>query len=86
MKNRLIAYFAIILLLISFLEGCAVVNTMVSLKYETGYPVSKSDCVSSVTGTDLCRSLKYHKTAAVSCLLSFAAICGVALLRKKPEA
>ena len=33
MKNRLIAYFAIILLLISFLEGCAFVNKMVSLKY-----------------------------------------------------
>jgi hypothetical protein len=85
MKNRLIAYLAVFLLLASLLEGCAIINTMVSLKYETDYPGSKNPCVSGVTGVDLCLAVRRHKLAAIGCLLGFITICGVAMVRKEPE-
>jgi hypothetical protein len=83
-KTRFLSYLAAFLLLASFLEGCAAVNTMVSLKYETGYPVSKNDCISSVTGTDLCFELKCHKAISLGSLLTWVGICVFAVLRKKP--
>lgn len=84
MKNRLIAYLAVFLLLASLVEGCAVINTMVSLKYETGYPGSKDDCTSSVTGANLCLLIKRHKAAAIGCLIGYAAIYALAAATKKP--
>jgi hypothetical protein len=86
MRNRLISTLAVFLLLASMLEGCAVINTMVSLKYETDYPGAKNACVSGVTGIDLCYSIKCHKAAAIGCFLGFATICGYAALREKPGA
>ncbi len=83
MKNRFITYLAVFLLVASFVEGCATVNTMVSLKYEADSPSYKSNCVSKVTGDDLCLSMKRHKAAAIGCLAGFAAICGIATLVKK---
>ena len=85
MKNRLIAYLAIFLLLASLLEGCTIINTMVSLKYETDYLGSKSPCVSGITGVNLCLAVKRHKIAAIGCFLGFITICGVAMVRKEPE-
>jgi hypothetical protein len=83
MKNRIITYLAVFLLVTSFLEGCATINTMVSLKYETDYPGYRSNCVSKVTGDDLCLAVKRHKAAAIGCLAGFAVICGIATLAKK---
>lgn len=45
---------------------------MVSLKYETNSP---DECISSVTGTNLCDSIKFNKIAALSSfLLAIAAL------------
>ena len=43
-----------------------VINTMVSLKYETDSP---GDCISTVTGIDLCEAIKFNKIAALSTFL-----------------
>jgi ABC-type Mn2+/Zn2+ transport system permease subunit len=40
-------------------------NTMISLKYETNNP---TDCISLVTGQDLCLTLQILKGLAVACL------------------
>ena len=83
MSSRIITYLTVFLLLASVLEGCAVINTLVSLKYETGYPVSKSDCISSVTGTNLCLAVKRHKICALGSFAGFVALCGFAAWRKQ---
>jgi len=80
MKARLVGYFAAFLILASAVEGCAVVNTMVSLEYETG---PGNECVSDVTGQNLCLSLKRHKALALSCLATWAALYGFAALRQQ---
>ena len=80
MKARLLGYFAAFLILASAVEGCAVVNTMVSLEYETS---PKNECVSDVTGQNLCVSLKHHKALALGCLATWAALYGFAALRQQ---
>jgi hypothetical protein len=54
MKARLVGYFSAFLILASAVEGCAVVNTIASLEYETG---PKNECVSDLTGQNLCSTL-----------------------------
>jgi hypothetical protein len=49
-----------------FVFGFCVINTMVSLKYETNNP---TDCVSLVTGKDLCFSIKVLKGLTVACVV-----------------
>jgi ABC-type Mn2+/Zn2+ transport system permease subunit len=44
-----------------------IINTMVSLKYETDNP---TDCVSLVTGQDLCLTIKVLKGLIVACVLT----------------
>jgi ABC-type Mn2+/Zn2+ transport system permease subunit len=44
-----------------------IINTMVSLKYETKNP---TDCVSLVTGQDLCLTIQVLKTLIVACIAS----------------
>lgn len=61
----LIFFFAIGFLFFAF----EVVNTMLSLKYETNYP---DDCISAISGTDLCLMIKIFKGLTV--------ICGVGLI------
>ena len=85
MRNRVISYLAVFLLLVGFLESCATVNTMVSLKYETDYPGYANNCLSKVTGDDLCVSIRRHKTVAIGCFAGFVAICGFAALTKQAE-
>jgi hypothetical protein len=68
MARRLCIYTALVLLAASLLEGCAVVNTMVSLKYELGPPYTWGNgCVSYITGTDLCAALQRHKMLTIGC-------------------
>ena len=55
----------VILFIASLIFAFGVVNTMVSLKYETNSP---NGCISTVTGANLCDSIKFNKIAA---LLSF---------------
>jgi len=48
-----------------FLFG--IINTMVSLKYETENP---TDCISLVTGQDLCFTIQVLKALIVACILT----------------
>jgi hypothetical protein len=82
MKARLLGYFATFLVLAGAAEGCAVINTMVSLEYETGSPTTKNECISEVTGQDLCLSLKRHKALALGWVATWAALYGFAALRQ----
>ncbi|MBF8963497.1 hypothetical protein I0P70_09580 [Pontibacter sp. FD36] len=49
------------LLIASFVFTFGVVNSMVSLKYETNSP---EECISTVTGANLCKAIEFNKTAA----------------------
>ena len=42
-----------------------IINTMVSLKYETDKP---TDCISLVTGQDLCFTIQVLKALIVACI------------------
>ena len=42
-----------------------ILNTMVSLKYETDNP---TDCISLVTGQDLCFTIQVLKASTVACI------------------
>jgi hypothetical protein len=44
-----------------------IINTMVSLKYETDSP---TDCISLVTGQDLCLTIQVFKGLIVACILT----------------
>jgi hypothetical protein len=50
-----------------------IINTGVSLKYETDNPTS---CISLVTGKDLCLTIKVMQTLFVICLLTPAILIG----------
>lgn len=45
-----------------------IINTMVSLKYETN---DSADCISGITGTNLCHTI-WHFTALIICCVSCA--------------
>jgi ABC-type Mn2+/Zn2+ transport system permease subunit len=49
-----------------FLFG--ILNTMVSLKYETNNP---NDCISTISGDDLCFAIKIFKILIVICAVVF---------------
>lgn len=53
------------------------INTMVSLKYETDNP---TDCISLVTGQDLCLTIQVFKGLIIACIL---AIVILAVFRKR---
>ena len=55
-----------ILILVILVSVFGVVNTYVSLKYETGNP---KDCISVVTGRDLCLWMKTQKIIIIACLI-----------------
>jgi ABC-type Mn2+/Zn2+ transport system permease subunit len=44
-----------------------IINTMVSLKYETENP---TDCISLVTGQDLCITVQILKTLVIVCIVT----------------
>ena len=66
-------YFAILIILIIavLIISLGIVNSMVSLKYETG---SSKDCISNISGTDLCISIKIMKILNAIALLSLYAL------------
>ena len=55
-----------ILILVILVSVIGVINTYVSLKYETGNP---KDCISVVTGRDLCLWMKTQKIIIIACLI-----------------
>jgi len=60
---------ALILVIIGIpLFEYAALNTMVSLKYETN---ELTDCISLVSGSDLCKTLKVCHSLAILCGLTF---------------
>ena len=50
---------------------CMAFNTMVSLKYETE---ELTDCISLVSGADLCHTIKVYHVLAILCGLTFSAL------------
>jgi hypothetical protein len=54
-----------------------IINTMVSLKYETENP---TDCISSVTGQDLCLTINIFKGLILVCVILIIALI---LLKKR---
>ena len=60
-SKRLLTILIVLSTLASLLCGLGIVNTMVSLKYET----STNDCVSDITGTNLCQALWLWRVGAV---------------------
>ena len=64
--------FYLVFLIISFLGipffALGILNSMVSLKYETE---NLTDCISKVTGTDLCLTITVFKVLTVLSALSF---------------
>ncbi|WP_303918044.1 hypothetical protein [Draconibacterium sediminis] len=68
MKKVLYLIFLILSFLAALVNGFAIVNTMVSIKYETNNP---SDCISNVTGIDLCAQLDKSKLLTIVFSLAF---------------
>ena len=58
MSNKLHLIILALLLLATLLNGFGIFNTMVSMKNELANP---TDCISTVTGSDLCKILKAMK-------------------------
>ena len=78
-RNKKIIIFILIGLsvlgIIVFVFG--IINTMVSLKYETDNPI---DCISLVTGQDLCLTIQILKGFVVVCIM---AIILLTIFRKR---
>lgn len=55
-----------VLILVIFASVIAIVNTEVSLKYETDNP---KECISKITGKDLCEFIKIFKIIVIGCLI-----------------
>ena len=55
-----------VLILVILVSVFGVINTQISLKYETGNP---KDCISLVTGRDLCLLIKSLKIIIIVCLI-----------------
>ncbi len=55
-----------LLILVILVSVFGVINTQISLKYETGNP---KDCISVVTGRDLCLWIKSLKIIIIVCLI-----------------
>jgi hypothetical protein len=66
MVEKFIAWFVAGLLVISTLAGLAVINVLVSLKYET---MASKSCVSQITGCNLCWQLRLSQSICVGSLL-----------------
>jgi uncharacterized membrane protein YhaH (DUF805 family) len=71
-------YVVISLLIISIpILIFGIINTMVSLKYETENP---GDCISTISGTDLCSAInRFEIIIAINVIL----IIGLLIFRKK---
>ena len=74
-----IAWFVAGLLIMSAASGFAIVNTLVSLKYET---TGSGECISQITHDDLCWQLQLTKGICVGSLLIALFITLTAWLRR----
>jgi len=77
MKYKYFVILIIVLILIIPIQIFGIINTMVSLKYETENP---SDCISRITGIDLCNSIKNMK---ISIAIDFLIILLLLIFKKK---
>jgi hypothetical protein len=66
LTEHAIAWLVASLLLLGVLAGLAVVNILVSLQYET---VTPNDCISQITGYDLCWHLRLSQVLFSGSLL-----------------
>lgn len=55
-----------LLILVILVSVIGIINTQVSLKYETDNP---KDCISKITGKDLCEFIKTSKIVVIICLI-----------------
>lgn len=55
-----------VLILVILVSVFGIINTQLSLKYETGNP---KDCISVITGRDLCLWIKSLKIIIIICLI-----------------
>lgn len=58
MKLKYYIILIITLIILAFIVGFGIINTMVSLKYETNV---LNECISVISGDNLCKSLKTIK-------------------------
>ena len=79
MKNRKLIYFSLIgiSVLAILISAYGIINTMVSLKYETE---NFQDCVSNVSGINLCKTITNLKIVIV---FSFLLLLCLIYFRKK---
>jgi hypothetical protein len=66
-EKKIYTLLKIILIIGLFIFPFGILNTMVSLKYETDSP---GDCISKVTGNNLCDSITNMKILFVICFAS----------------
>jgi hypothetical protein len=78
-----IAWLVAILLMMSALAGLAIVNILVSLKYET---TDSNRCISQITGYDLCWHLGLSQAICIGSLASVFLITFIAWLRPTRDA
>jgi hypothetical protein len=76
-----IAWLVVGLIVLSAVSGFGIVNTLVSLQYETNGP---GECISQVTGYNLCQQLQLSQhVCAGSLLIAFLITLGAWLRRDK---
>lgn len=63
-----------LLFLAAFINGFGIINTRVSLKYETENP---GQCLSSVSGDDLCAALQRCKILALGAFIGAIGMAGM---------
>ncbi len=66
MSAKILFRLAFLFFLSAVVFGFEIINFSVSLKYETDQP---NDCISVVTGRDLCASVAHCKILSAGCLL-----------------
>lgn len=65
--RKIIYYILICISIIGILFfGSGIINSMVSLKYET---ISANSCISAVSGADLCFAVKVYIALSLTCII-----------------
>lgn len=74
--NKFLIFFALLFIIVIYL----LINTSVSLKYET----DAEDCISKINGSDLCFQIGLFKIIAIVCGIAFVVLIwsGKKILRK----
>lgn len=65
MSEKSLFRLALLLFLLSAFFGFEIINTLVSLQFETNGP---NDCISTITHINLCDWVFYNKMLSVGCL------------------